>query len=318
MKMNLVVKFMSSLIFLNTLFISVSHAQDDNNQPTYKFNTLGIGSKTSDRDQIKFKIPTDEKSMADDRMANPMETQKFDTPFKAYIGYPKQHVNLNLSPTNYGGKFASTYGEFNFSSQSPTALELNYKFLASPVIFFEGNLNYYTASTKAGNPGSLTVKSSTTSVYTLFAKANYCFIGESNFFAKICPGAEIGMDKYPLLGFTDGTTLAMTTASNISYGLNLFAQYPLIGSSLLQARIGYIMGSGVGQSGELTHKKDTSYYFNGQIEWSMMNGLMNTGFNYRARTSTVEGKIGANTDRWDNSIGMLAFNVGYTWLFDSN
>jgi hypothetical protein len=298
---------------------AVTEPRAFNGQPVLQFNTMGTPSNTSDRSTLQFKVPTDEKSLADDKMANPMESQKFETPFKAYVGYPKQQLNVNLSPTNYGGIFKNnTVGEFNFASQSPTALDLNYRFISTPILFFEGNLNYFTASTKAGNPGGYTVNASSQSVYTFFARANYCFISGSNFFAKLCPGGELGMDKYPLLGFVNGTTLEMTTASNISYGLNLFAQYPIVGNTLLQARLGYVMGTGSGQSGELTHKKDNSLYLNSNIEWPMMTGLMNVGFNYRTRTSTVEGKRGAFDDKWDTTTGLLAFNIGYTWQFDSN
>lgn len=300
---------------------AVTETKSYNGQPVLQFNTLGSPGTTSGRDTLQFKVPTDDKAIADDKMANPVVNIKNDDAFKTYIGYPKHQFSVNYTPGSYGGKFSytsTTSGqktEFNFSSTSTIATELIYRFVSTPSVVFEGNFNYFTAGTKAGTPGAATtVLDSTTNAMSLFVRGNYCYIG-TNFFARLCPGVEFGTEQYPLVGYKNGTQLEMQKASELSYGINVLAQYPIVKTTVIKARLGYLMGTGSGGSGELTSKKNNALYLNTDIEWPMGSNYMNIGFYYLNRTSTVEGNVGNFKDKWDSNIGQLALRLGYTWDF---
>lgn len=290
-----------------------------NGQPIYQFNVLGTPTKSSDRDSLTFKVPTDDKALADDRMANPVENQKNDAPFKTYIGYPKQRLTVGYAPVSYSGKFTYTGSgtgqgtDFSFTSSSVTGLNLGYQFLPTPTTYIEAESNYLSASTNDGSPNPFTVNKSTANVFNLFVRGNYCFVGD-NFFSRLCPGAEIGMDSYPLLGFIDNSTMEMQQATELSYGVNLLFSGPLVKSVIGKTRIGYLMGSGVGQSG-LTSKKNSAYYVAPQIEWPAMGGYINIGFNYLSRNSSVEGKKGVNTEKWDTTLSSFTMLAGFTLEF---
>lgn len=297
---------------------SVYVQKASNGQPILQFNTSGESKSATDHEGIKFKIPG-EGSASDDKMANPIENQKNDAVFKTYIGYPKHQLNLSYAPVSYGAKFSYRGSDFNYSSMDLTGLGVTYTALVTPSVYFDVAASYFSVKSKSGLAGSYTVTDSTSSVLQFNLRGNYCWIGD-NFYARLCPGLEIGQDAYPLLAFNSAGRIEMQTANEMTYGVNVFAQYPLLRSSNIGARLGYVMGSGSGQSGGLSSKKNSLIYLDSKVEWPVSPGsLMNVGLYYGLRSSTIEGKTSAvNTDKWDNEIGHLALKIGYTWEFGGN
>lgn len=283
-------------------------------QPVLQFNTLSTPASTSDRETFKFKTPGDG-SPTSDVMANPVENQKNEAVFKTYLGYPKHFVNLTYAPVSYGAKYSYSGAEYNFSSTDVQGLEVSYSLQATPSVFFEVEGNTYTAKSKSGSASPYNVSESKATLFSIMFRGNYCWVG-SNFYARICPGAELGTDTYPSLGFKAISTLEMQTASEMMYGANVYAQYPLIYSTNISARLGYVMGSGTGQSGSLTSKKNQLTYLDSKLEWPVGGAghLMNLGVYYGMRSATVEGKVSSTiTDKWDTNSGLLIFKVGYSW-----
>jgi hypothetical protein len=292
---------------------SVTEAKAYNGQPMMQFNTLGNVSNSSDRDSIKFKVPGDG-SPSNDKMANPMESQTTETAFKTYVGYPKQQIDLSYAPVSYGGKFSYSGYDFNFSSTDMLGLNLNYKMILTPAVFFEVDGTYFSAKSKSGRAAPYTFQETTTAVFNVMFRGNYCWIGD-NFFSKLCPGIDLGMDSYPVLGFDGNSTVTLQKASELVYGVSLYAQRPLIYSTNISARLGYTMGSGSGQSGALTSKKNNLVYLDSKIEWPVaMNRLINFGVYYSQRTASIEGKVSSTlSDKWDTNAAQLGVKVGYTW-----
>ena len=287
-------------------------------QPVMQFNTDRGASAAPESSQgaFKFKTPGDNSAVpTSDKTANPIDTANGGAAFKTYVGYPKQFLNLNYAPSSFGGKYSYQGFDYNYSSTDVTGLNLNYKLITTPNFFFEVDASYITAKAKAGSAGNSINDSSANTVPLMF-RGNYCWIGD-NFFSKFCPGLELGLDSYPVLGFTGNTTLELQKASEFVYGVNIYGQAPLIRSTTINGRLGYINGSGSGQSGNLTSKKNNLIYLDAKIEWPVaQKRYMNVGLLYSSRTATIGGKVSsALTDQWDTKATLLMLKLGYTWEF---
>jgi hypothetical protein len=108
----------------------------------------------------------------------------------------------------------------------------------------------------------------------------------------------------------------MKKVSELGVGLNVTGEYATSDSVILRGRLGYLTGTGSGQSNDLSSKKNTAVYFTGVIEWALGQGsFVNFGFNYMNRASTVEGPVGATTDQWDNTVEKSGLQAGYVFEF---
>lgn len=315
---------LSPLVLTLTLFASTSvFSQVDDSEektsigaPLLKFNTSGSPGRQTDKPLI-FKVPTTEAELADTSNVDPVSSTDNQQAFKTYVGYPKQQVQLSYQPVSYGGKFTYNGTDFNYSNTSYTGVGLSYNFLMTPRFNLQAEMNTFEAATSSGRPGALTVGESKATVLTAFVRGNYCYIG-SNFYAKLCPGFELGRDEYATLGFATATRIELKTASELAYGLNLQGSYPLVRDVVLQGTLGYVMGSGSGASGELTPKTNTTTYLRSSVNYPLREGrALNLGFEYRLKKVNTEGKVGNTTDKWNSDIGQFTLGAGYVWEFSS-
>lgn len=297
-----------------TVFIlnPITSFANDNNTTPLRFNTEGVPLKQGDNN-FTFKVPS-ESSSSTDQTADPIENTPNDSVFKTYLDFPKHQLALRWNLSTFAGKFSYQGTDFNFVSNSLAGAQLAYKFIVDPELFFDADYTFYSASTKSGTANSFNVKDSTKSVSQLSLRGNYCWIGK-NAFSKTCPGFEIYSDQYPVLGFANNTTLEMQSASDLMLGLNVHAQVPLIRSLMLNGRLGYLAGTGSGQSGALTSKKNTVIYLDSKLDWPLSpTRTLDFGLRYENRSSSIEGQVSPSIkDKWDTTAGNIQYRVGYIW-----
>lgn len=286
--------------------------------PVYQFNTSGTPGATDDRGGMNFKVPltTDEKS--NNIMADPVKNTDDGGAFKTYIGYPKHQISLYYMPTTINSKWSydATRQDFSFNSNSSDSVGLLYRFVPTPQVNVELDYAKYTVSTKAATVTPFDIKKSDTTVDTIWARLNYYFVNDSNFFFRYGPGIELGYDAYPILNFVNNTDLQMDKVKDFTLGVNFNLQYPLIQTFLLNLRVGYSTGTGAGNSGELTSKKNNSYSGLLGVEWSLTDhhGL-SASVDYRDRQASIEGQRGNAKDEWDTKSTTTAFKLGYVYTF---
>jgi hypothetical protein len=315
---------LSAAILSLTLFVcgnafsqtDASEEKTSTGAPLLQFNTSGSPGPQTNKPLI-FKVPTTEEELADRSNVDPVSSTDNQQAFKTYVGYPKQQLQLSYLPVSYGGKFSYGGTDFNYSTLSYTGLGLSYNFLMTPRFNLQAEMNTFEAATSSGRPGLIVVNESKATVLTTFVRGNYCYIG-SNFYARLCPGFELGRDEYSTLAFVSSSQLELKTASELAYGINLQGSYPLVRDVVLQGTLGYVLGSGSGASGELTPKESTTTYLRSNINYPLREGrALSLGFEYRMKKTVTEGKKGTTVDKWESDIGQISAGVGYVWEFSS-
>ncbi len=292
-------------------------------QPVLQFNTLGKPASSDDRNALKFKTVTDEKagttSPSTDAMANPVENIKNDAPYSIAVGYPRWEVAVALNPSSNGFKQDNnTLGTLNYTSTSPMGLDLSAKLIPNPEVYYQVSYNYQTVGVNDAVLAALfTIKESKAVIDSFLVGGGYCFIF-NNFYNKLCPGFELGIDSYPSLDFTDNTNIQIAKIRDMVAGINLNWQYPVIYNVKFQSKLGYLSGLKIGQSSNLGVTKNSKMTLDAGFEWPIgTNKHITAMVNYVSRDASVEGKSGANTDTWTTKASMLAGKIGFAWEFDS-
>ena len=106
------------------------------------------------------------------------------------------------------------------------------------------------------------------------------------------------------------------SSPNFMYGPNLFIQRPIVGTTLFEGRIGYLVGASSGGTAELTTTNDKVVYASGIFTWAGgTNRHWNAGAVYTNRVVTLSGTKGSNSDKWETTIDLLNLKVGYGFEF---
>ncbi|MGZ3721434.1 MAG: hypothetical protein ACXVA9_00805, partial [Bdellovibrionales bacterium] len=248
------------------------------------------------------------------------ESAPEDSGYKAYIGYPKHQLGIYAAPTAISSKWAGGDGAaYNFTT-SATALGVNYRVLMTPLWSMEVDYQHYTMKL---DPTTLKVGSTTfafedskVSFDNYFLRNRFCLIGKSTFYQQLCPGFDIGNDGYPIVNYTSNTSLALARVQDIIIGVNLAYQAPFGEKFLFRAVVGYNYGTGIGNSGYLTSKNNSSLYGNAGFEWNVTeHNIITLGGEFKARQAKVSGLKGSTQDSWQTDSTILGTRFGYIRSF---
>ncbi len=247
------------------------------------------------------------------------ETVPEDAGYKAYIGYPKHQLGVYAAPMGLSSKWTSSDGRtYNFSN-SATAWGLNYRLLVTPMWSIEADYQHFAMKMEAATSTPYTFDASTASFDNYYVRNRFCMIGKTTFYNQLCPGIDIGNDGYPIVNYDQSTAnhLVLTRVQDIIVGLNLAYQMPAGESLLFRIMAGYNYGTGIGNSGYLTSKNNTSYYANGGVEWTIgQHNLIHVLAEFKSRQAKVSGNVNANVkDTWETASTSFGGKVGYSYSF---
>ena len=279
----------------------------------FKFNTESAPPNTDRRAPMTFK------DAGDAPLGTPQQSYgdslPEETPFKAYIGYPKHQLGVYVQPMTLGSSFSRATDSYNFTNSS-TAIGLDYRLQMTPLWNMEIDYSHYSMSMTGAQIGNKTFNDSTVNFDNYFFKNRFCFIGKSTFYRQLCPGFDIGNDGYPIINYIDNTHLALTRVQDIILGLNVTYQEPFSEKFVFKVTAGFNYGTGLGNSGYLTSKGDSSYYLDGGAEWSLTeHNIIQALVEYKARMAKVSGNIGNTTDTWQTNSSAFGGKLGYIRSF---
>ncbi len=283
---------------------------------TLKFMTDEVApAAAADQKQLKFNTGTT--VPADDEKANSFSEEASDSVFKVYLGYPKHQVTVDLIPQQIYSKWSFSGQDFNFTSGS-LAYGLGYRLVIDPTLSISLAGHMQSVGVAGSTIGStFVVQDSDVTLTTIFANAEYCFIGSTSFYRQFCGALVIGRDAYPILGFSGSTSqLAMSKVEDLVIGPRLAIQIPIKTMARLRSELGYNFGNGIGNSGALTSKSNSSLTFNIGAFWTPAehSELGLTG-EYNMRQAKLSGQVGTNTVDWDTTSSSLMGRFSYTYTF---
>lgn len=240
-----------------------------------------------------------------------------DVPFRTFIGYPKHKFSALVVPKNVAATWSLNGTDFNFRSNA-LGYGVGYELVASPRLqigleFVHSEMKMDQARVGTGaNARDFLSSKATYDVY--LAKMRYCFFGSSNFFQQFCPGLDIGNDSYPVLSFVTGTNLKLDHLQDIVAGLNLTYQSPITDKILFRSTIGYNYGLGIGSSGTVTSKGNSSYYLKLGAGWDI-NDHHGIGVDvfWHNRNAKMADKTNAVNDEWTTKATELGARLAYTY-----
>jgi len=284
-----------------------------------KFNTDYDPKSTDRHEPMHFSDP------GDAPLGTPRpeyaDTTPDDTGYKAYLGYPKNQAGVHVATMNLASSWGYGANTYNFTS-GVTGYGVDYRLLVSPMWQLEANYQHASVTLTEAKVGGLTFHDSTINIDTYDLKNRWCFIGKTSFYRQLCPGIDVGNDGYPIVNFTSATDLALTREQDFYIGANLTYQQPITEPLLFTAKIGYNYGTGLGTSGYLTSKGDTSYYLNAGVEWTIArHHVILVNGEYKHRDAKVQGSIPSSggssvlTDTWQTNSSYLGARLGYLYSF---
>jgi hypothetical protein len=278
-----------------------------------KFNTEGPPANTDHRPMMSFKDPGD--TPLGQKAPDFTDPTPEDAGYKAYIGYPKNQVGVYAMPMNLSSTWSFNGQDFNFTN-SPVGLGAMYRLIATPMWNLELDYSHFSMSVDQAVISPYRILSSSTSFDQYYAKGQYCFIGTSSFYNQFCTGLEIGNDAYPILNFTSGSDLTLSKVQDIILGVNLAYQTAVGEHFLFKTSIGYNYGTGLGNTGALTSKNNSSYFGKAGVEYNLTSHqIILADLNYMARSAKISGKRGNNDDTWNTKSALLGFKIGYLYSF---
>jgi hypothetical protein len=281
---------------------------------TLKFNTDSAPVNTDRHPPMTFKDPG-EAPLGSPRPEY-ADSVPDDAGYKAYIGYPKHQLGLYAAPTQVSSKWTGKSGEAYNLSNSAVAFGLNYKLIISPLWNVEADYQHYTLKM---DPASLKVGATTFSFLdskasfdNYFVRNRFCVIGKSTFYQQLCPGIDIGNDGYPIVNYSSNTSLAMDRVQDLIIGVNLTYQIPAGTALLFRVMGGYNYGTGIGNSGSLTSKNNSSYFADISLDFHIgEHNIIAVGADYKARTA----KVSNANDSWETDASTFGGRLGYTRQF---
>jgi hypothetical protein len=279
-----------------------------------RFNTDSSPTSSDSRPPLKFTDPGE--SPLGTRPPEYAETAPEETPFKTYLGYPKNQLGAYIEPMDLAAKWTFNGSAFNFNS-TPVAVGLDYRISFTPMWKLELDYSHFAVSTPSGTVGSYTVSSSSQGFDTYFVKGRYCFLGNVTFYRQLCAGIDMGNDAYPILKFVNSATnLQISEVQDITAGVNLTYQQPFAERYLFQVGIGYNTGTGIGNSGDLTSKSNSSYYARAGLDFNLTehNTILGEAI-YLARTAKLNGLQGSIQQSWETDSSVLGLRLGYMRTF---
>ncbi|MBX3022262.1 MAG: hypothetical protein KF799_11370 [Bdellovibrionales bacterium] len=294
----------------------------------------GAGSKVAPGEVLNFRI--DEASMKEKASSVPMiqfkeegesltptaaetynDSVSDDAPFRTYVGYPKHRLSALVVPKSVAATWSQGGQDFNFRSNS-LGYGVAYDLVSTPrfAVGFEythAELKMDEAKTGSG-VGGRQFQESKAGYDIYYAKMRYCFFGSSSFFQQICPGFDIGNDAYPVLSWVSGTKLKLDRLQDIVAGLNLTYQSPITDRLLFRSTAGYNHGLGIGSSGSVTSKSNSSYYLKigTGFDFNPRHGMGLDVF-WNNRTTKLKDKTDTVDETWDNKATELGVRVAYTF-----
>lgn len=282
-----------------------------------KFSTETGTDLKEIREPMKFKAPgVDTGQTLAGPSAPKMEIAE-DAPFKAYLGYPKQNATVLVDFANFAAKWSNGTQDINFTS--PTlGYGVQYKFQANPMFSMDITWVHYSVTAQATTIGSsYIVYESTKSFDPILVSTEYCLISALTFYQQFCPGLVIGKDAYPILEYSGDTShLAMSKVEDVVVGPRIGYQTPIRESMLFRMNLGYNFGTGVGNSGALTSKSNSTLYLDAGANWAFMqNQSLALGFDYRIRTANLAGRVGSNDFTWTTKSSIIGGRLAYTYSF---
>jgi hypothetical protein len=118
------------------------------------------------------------------------------------------------------------------------------------------------------------------------------------------------------LKFIDGTHLVMSSVSDIVVGVHAGVQIPITEKIQFKPIVGYNYGTGAGSSGTLTSKGNSMLWARGEIPFTInRQWMVKLHGDYQSRQATIEGKIGANNDKWETDSVLLGGGADVFYTF---
>ena len=236
-----------------------------------------------------------------------------DTPYKTYIGYPKNSFSASLQPETFGATWSYNGQDINFRS-STLAVGLAYKLVATPRFGIDVSFNHSMFKIGDAQVSNYRVTGSNTTLDTYFVNGHYCFFGRSSFAIQYCPGVQIGNDAYPVLKFYDNLNLRLDRVQDFVIGLNVRLQTPITDRISAHFTPGFLLGTGIGNSGALTSKNNSTIYglLGADYELGQHNAL-GLEFNFDSRNAKIKGKVGNNDDSWTTKATDFGARFAYTY-----
>lgn len=297
--------------------VKASGAEPDtsNQGETLKFNTdTDTAPANTDRHQtMQFK------DSGDAPLGSPRpeyaESVPEETPFKSFIGYPKHQLGAYVKPMSLASNWTYQSNTYNFTSAA-TGLGLTYRLQVTPLWNMEIDYVHYSMTLDAATVTPYKFLSSDVKFDDYSIKGSYCFVGKATFYRQLCPGLIIGNEGYPILNFATSSNLVMSKIQDFIVGVHLTYQEPFSDNFLFKVIAGYNYGTGLGNSGYLTSKSNSSYYADGGAEWTVTEHNSILGFaEFRARSANVNGVKGTVNDTWTTTSSLLGFKLGYMRTF---
>lgn len=236
-----------------------------------------------------------------------------DTPFKTYIGYPKHKFELNGAPKGVNAKWQYKGKDFNFRT-STTAYGAAYNFVATPRFGMGVDYSHSTLKVDAAKTNGFNIASSSATFDTYFLRTHYCWFGTTSFAVQYCPEFVIGNDAYPILGFTSGVNLKMDKVQDLVVGVAMRFQVPVADKMLFHVTPGYNMGTGIGNSGSLTSKNNSTAYGLLGVDYEFnVHHSLGIEANFSVRKAKLSGTVGNNTDTWEINSTDIGGKLAYTF-----
>lgn len=298
---------------------TVSHGQDDLGSDV-SGQEISKG-KPSDPHQLKFKIidEEEEKKKAAAAQKEPMRDSPSsdDEGFKTYVGYPKHQFGVHLEPKKISAAWTYNGATYNFNANA-LAYGLDYNFIITPRMTVGLDYTHYTVTMPAATANGFTFNPSTANFDDYFAKFRYCFISDSNFERRFCPGIDVGNDSYPVLQFLNQTTMGLANVSDVILGVNGTGTLPVQSLFVVKAIVGYNMGLGIGNSGAMTSKTNSSYYADLLTDWKVGHNqnyqhAVQVGIGIKFRDASLSGNVSNQPTTWDSKVVDESAYLGYTF-----
>lgn len=289
----------------------------DTSTPSMNFNTDSNPKSTDHRPALKFKDDTTQPVKKEEDYSNGVKEEE---PYRAYVGYPKNQVGVHVEPTSLAFDWKFNGQSFNYRSNT-LKYGVDYNFVVTPQFTVGVSYTHYGVSVSSATADPFVINNSSDTFDDYYLKGRYCFISDSNFNRRLCPGIDIGNDSYPVLQFVnDGVHLEMGNVQDLVVGVNLTGQIPFTDKFVFKGIVGYNIGTGIGNSGPLTSKSNDSYYLNVSTDWTVSSTEHHAhdaifGVGFKHRDASLTGQVGANSDTWQTDADELSLYLAYmfTW-----
>lgn len=280
-----------------------------------KFNTESDSSNTDYRQPMVFKIPGVSNAGEVKPDVSSKDPLPEAAPFVTYIGYPRHEVGVSALPMSVASKWSYNDQDFNFRS-SATGYGAHYRIDVTPLFNLNLSFSQYSMSVTATTVSLFLVNESKETFQTYGAKGSYCWVYGISFVKRLCAGGSIDNDSYPILNFVDGTHLEISKVQDFVLGGHVNFQLPIVQDLALKFETGYNYGTGVGNTGNLTSKSNSSYYGQIQADWIIKEKhRLTAGVNYTARQAKLSGTVGAIKDKWKTDSTAVGGTFGYAYIF---